>query len=134
MLRWRLTTSSGSSEGQPAGYKGFNDVWSSPDGGSLDPGDAGRPWPPRMWFSADVYRRRMWVLGGWSNEPSKNWNDVWHSADGKAWEQLKTKTIWSARAVGLRLPRQALDCGEMPGRWLAMSGTCNCHGGGRRRK
>jgi hypothetical protein len=55
------------------------------------------PWPPRIWFSADVYRQRIWVLGGWSNEPSKNWNDVWHTADGKTWEQLRTKTIWLAR-------------------------------------
>lgn len=78
-------------------YKGFNDVWSSPDGAHWTLVTPAAPWPPRIWFSADVYRQRMWVLGGWSNEPSKNWNDVWHSADGKTWEQLKTKTIWSAR-------------------------------------
>ena len=39
----------------------------------------------------------MWVLGGWSNNPSKNWNDVWYSSDGTTWKELKTSTIWSER-------------------------------------
>lgn len=78
-------------------YKGFNDVWSSPDGVHWTQVTPAAPWPPRIWFSADVYRQRMWLLGGWSNEPSKNWNDVWYTADGRTWEQLRTKTIWSAR-------------------------------------
>ena len=78
-------------------YQGFNDVWSSPDGATWTQVTDHAPWPPRIWFSADVYRDRIWVLGGWSNAPSKNWNDVWHTADGKHWEQLQTKTVWSPR-------------------------------------
>ena len=39
----------------------------------------------------------MWVLGGWSNEPSRNWNDVWYTTDGVTWRELKTPTIWSER-------------------------------------
>ena len=78
-------------------YQGFNDVWSSPDGVNWTQVTDQAPWAPRIWFSADVYRNRVWVLGGWSNKPSKNWNDVWHTADGRHWEQLKTKTIWSPR-------------------------------------
>lgn len=41
------------------------------------------PWSPRIWFSAEVYRGHMWVLGGSLNNPSKNWGDVWYSRDGK---------------------------------------------------
>lgn len=86
-------------------YTGFNDVWSSPDGvdwtkvGDLvtDQVSDNAPWPPRIWFSAVEYRNCMWVLGGWSNNPSKNWNDVWYTADGVNWKELKTKTIWSER-------------------------------------
>jgi hypothetical protein len=37
------------------------------------------------------------LFGGWSNQPSRNWNDVWYSADGKVWTELRTKTIWSPR-------------------------------------
>ena len=39
----------------------------------------------------------MWILGGWSNEPYKNYNDVWFTADGENWTELKTPTIWSER-------------------------------------
>jgi hypothetical protein len=79
------------------GYSAFNDVWSSADGVTWRRDAEHAAWSPRIWFSADVYRDRMWVLGGWSNQPSKNWNDVWHSRDGKAWRRLETKTIWSPR-------------------------------------
>jgi hypothetical protein len=44
-----------------------------------------------------THRDRLWVLGGWSNEPNRNWNDVWHSRDGKAWKQLTTPTLWKER-------------------------------------
>ena len=44
-----------------------------------------------------VYRDRIWVLGGWSNNPSKNWGDVWHSRNGKDWARLESKVIWKER-------------------------------------
>jgi len=37
------------------------------------------------------------VLGGWSNNPNKNWGDVWYSSDGKTWKRLETKTCWKER-------------------------------------
>jgi hypothetical protein len=55
------------------------------------------PWPPRVWFSAVTYHDRIWVLGGWSNNPARNRGDVWHSRDGKAWTQFKTRTCWKER-------------------------------------
>ena len=39
----------------------------------------------------------MWVMGGWSNSPSTNWGDVWHSRDGKTWTELKSPRTWKAR-------------------------------------
>jgi hypothetical protein len=78
-------------------YAALNDVWSSADGVEWRRETDMAPWPPRIWFSAAVYRGRMWVLGGWSNKPSKNWNDVWYSSDGKSWTELKTKAVWSVR-------------------------------------
>jgi hypothetical protein len=78
-------------------YQVQNDVWSTADGKewTLETEHAG--WSPRIWFSAVPYRGRMWVLGGWSNNPSRNWNDVWTSKDGKTWEQFKTETVWRER-------------------------------------
>lgn len=74
-----------------------NDVWSSTDGRLWTRVTEHAPWPGRIWFSSVVYRDRMWILGGWSGNPSKNWNDVWCSRDGKAWHEVKTSTIWSPR-------------------------------------
>ena len=42
-------------------------------------------------------RERIWVLGGWSNNPSKNWRDVWYSKDGKNWTELTSDVIWQNR-------------------------------------
>jgi len=81
-------------------YHAKNDVWSSSDGVNWTEETAAAPWSPRCWFSSAVYRGRMWVVGGWNNEPgvgSKNWGDIWHSADGKNWQQLETKTRWKER-------------------------------------
>ena len=78
-------------------YHAKNDVWSSADGVNWTCETEAAPWHPRIWFSGAVYRGRIWVLGGWSNGPSKNWGDVWHSKDGKKWEQLESKVTWKER-------------------------------------
>lgn len=79
------------------GYRARNDVWSSDDGIHWNEVTRQAPWPPRIWFSSVVYRDRMWVLGGWSNHPSRNWNDVWYSRDGKEWTRLESKVVWKER-------------------------------------
>lgn len=78
-------------------YQAKNDVWCSEDGVTWTQLTESAPWHPRLWFSSVVYRDRMWVLGGWSNNPSKNWGDVWFSKDGVEWTQLKSDVIWKAR-------------------------------------
>lgn len=78
-------------------YHGLNDVWCSEDGEHWTRLTEHAEWSPRLWFSSVVYRDRMWVLGGWSNNPSKNWGDVWHSADGVKWQQLKSNVCWKER-------------------------------------
>ena len=78
-------------------YEARNDVWSSADGVNWDLATETAPWSPRLWFSALTYRDRIWVLGGWSNNPSRNWGDVWHSTDGKTWSEWKSKVTWKER-------------------------------------
>jgi hypothetical protein len=78
-------------------YDAQNDVWSSPDGVHWERVTEHAPWDPRIWFSAAVYRDRIWVLGGWSNHPSKNWGDVWYSHDGRGWTPLRSNVVWKAR-------------------------------------
>ena len=78
-------------------YHAVNDVWSSSDGVRWRRETRSAPWHPRLWFSSVVYRDHIWVLGGWSNKPSRNWGDVWYSKDGKEWKRLNSKSIWKAR-------------------------------------
>jgi hypothetical protein len=78
-------------------YHAKNDVWSSEDGERWTQAAESAPWSPRLWFSAVAYRGRIWVLGGWSNDPSKNWGDVWHSQDGRTWTEWKSETTWKPR-------------------------------------
>lgn len=78
-------------------YFALNDVWSSVDGKNWEQVTDHAEWSPRLWFSSVVYRDRMWVLGGWSGNPHKNWGDVWHSRDGKQWKQLKSDISWKER-------------------------------------
>lgn len=78
-------------------YEAHNDVWSSDDGEHWEQVTPEAGWAPRIWFSSVAYRDQMWVLGGWSNNPSKNWGDTWYSPDGKQWRQLETKHGWQAR-------------------------------------
>ena len=78
-------------------YHAKNDVWFSEDGVQWEQATAEAPWSPRLWFSSVTYRGNMWVLGGWSNNPSKNWGDVWYSGNGSSGKQLKSDTIWKER-------------------------------------
>lgn len=78
-------------------YHANNDVWSSEDGINWTQVTEKAPWHERLWFSSVVYRDRIWVLGGWSNNPYKNWQDVWYSQDGANWTQLETGTSWKER-------------------------------------
>ena len=78
-------------------YQALNDVWYSEDGKTWTQATDKAAWPPRLWFSAAVYRDHMWVIGGWSNNPSRNHADVWYSRDGKTWTQLVSKVMWKER-------------------------------------
>ncbi|MBI2824073.1 MAG: galactose oxidase [Planctomycetia bacterium] len=78
-------------------YEAKNDVWSSEDGEHWTQATGAAPWHPRIWFSAVAYRDCLWVLGGWSNNPSRNWGDVWYSRDGRDWHELNSAVTWKAR-------------------------------------
>lgn len=78
-------------------YHAVNDVWCTSDGEHWERVTENAAWSPRLWFTSETYRGRMWVLGGWSNNPSKNWGDVWHSTDGREWRQLRSNVSWKER-------------------------------------
>lgn len=78
-------------------YHAVNDVWSSVDGVNWERATESAGWSPRLWFSAVTYRDHLWVLGGWSNQPSKNWGDTWYSRNGRDWHLLATSSGWKER-------------------------------------
>lgn len=78
-------------------YQAHNDVWSSVDGVNWECVSTAAPWSPRLWFSAVSWKDRIWVLGGWSNNPARNWGDVWSSSDGKNWTKLECDPMWKDR-------------------------------------
>jgi lysophospholipase L1-like esterase/dienelactone hydrolase len=77
-------------------YFAFNDVWSSEDGAHWTK-VCDAPWHERIWFSSVVYRNRIWVMGGWSGNPYKNWSDVWYSDNGKQWTPYTSLPVWAER-------------------------------------
>jgi hypothetical protein len=79
------------------GYEARNDVWSSSDGVTWRRETKAAPWSPHIWFSALSYRGYLWVLGGWSNYPYRNWGDVWYSRDGRHWASYDAGAQWRPR-------------------------------------
>lgn len=73
-----------------------HDVWCSEDGVHWTEVTSAAQWAPRLWFSLVVYRNRMWVLGGWSDQ-NHNFGDVWYSKDGEHWTEFKSDSCWSSR-------------------------------------
>lgn len=82
------------------GYAGIdmnNDVWSSTDGVHWSRVVAHAPWRPRMWFAAQTYADRLWILGGYDNDAYANLADIWYTADGVHWNEFNAAAPWSAR-------------------------------------
>jgi hypothetical protein len=83
------------------GADNSNKVWSSADGAEwvLETDNPG--WCPRVSPSYAVFRDRMWVMGGTENFYEDNErtlkNDVWSSADGRAWRLETEHAAWPAR-------------------------------------
>jgi hypothetical protein len=72
------------------GFTTFNDVWKSTDGClTWQLVCADMPFQPRMWPAVEVFRGKIWLMGGWDNlQGSRNLTDTYYSADGKDWKRL----------------------------------------------
>lgn len=74
----------------------YNDVWSSTDGENWTRVAEHAPWQGRMWFVAQAYMDRLWVMGGYDND-SANFADAYYTTDGVNWQKYDAYTWWSAR-------------------------------------
>lgn len=77
-------------------FAATSDVWSTVDGEQWVNETANAGWVPRIWASMVAYRGALWFMGGWSNFPERNHQDVWWSADGKQWAR-QDDAPWTAR-------------------------------------
>lgn len=74
-----------------------NDVWSSTDGTNWKLMTQYAPWKGRMWFVAETYADRLWVMGGFDNNDYVNFADAWYTFDGVDWKQFNSESWWTAR-------------------------------------
>jgi hypothetical protein len=79
----------------------FNDIWSSDDGIQWKQETASAPWAARFGHACVVFNNRIWILGGVSSPgrfQNVYHNDVWSSADGRAWTQESAAAPWEGRS------------------------------------
>lgn len=98
----------------------YADVWNSPDGVRWQKVADDLPWGPRgMIGGCAVFKGRMWILGGGTYDTPDRpdrlfYNDVWSSADGKAWTRHTESAPWH--------PRQYHEVAVFDGRLWVMEG------------
>ena len=84
----------------------YNDVWSSPDGVHWEQHVEHAPWVARQYHDVAAFDGHMWVMEGYDG--TGNRQDVWYSADGVTWGELRD-TPWSPRhAASVFVFRDAL--------------------------
>jgi hypothetical protein len=75
----------------------LGDVWSSANGRDWRLEDRDPEWSPRAGAAAISFAGYLWLLGGTVGPDNATTNEVWRSADGKAWNRMG-KAPWPARA------------------------------------
>jgi hypothetical protein len=85
-----------------------NEVWSSADGAAWTlekPNtfrdaafDAAADWEGRHTAGYAVFQDQLWLVGGDCNQGHYQ-NDVWRSADGRAWQRVTASVPWAPRAL-----------------------------------
>ena len=98
---WLMAGSVGVPNDPPeSGYPGIttlNDVWCSADGVTWERVLEHAPWAERQWTVGEVYRDRMFIIGGYDNRHEANFGDVWWTTDGVSWHELPTPEGYLAR-------------------------------------
>ena len=71
---------------------------------------------------AATYNSKMWLLGGWADNPAGGpghvgYNDVWNSTDGLNWTRVRentpnTRGVWEGRHCGGYVVVSMTRCGS----------------------
>lgn len=88
----------------PAEEAFYEDVWNTSDGVHWDKVERVEPFRPSHGMAGGnaIFQDRIWILGGGTYETPGHpgyacLNDVWSSADGKAWERHLARAPWPGR-------------------------------------
>jgi len=88
----------------PADEIFYHDIWNTADGIHWDKVEMTHPFSPcrGMIGGNTIFKDRIWILGGGTYDtPGRPYytapNDVWSSADGKAWERHVEHAPWPGR-------------------------------------
>ncbi len=88
----RMWIMGGWHKGRLPGHSASHEVWSSADGAKWEQVTQSAQWSPRLAAGLVEHRGRLWLLGGiedyYFGDDASLKNDVWSSADGKAWKQI----------------------------------------------
>ena len=76
----------------------YNDAWSSADGSTWEQLSSDSAWSKRSNFSAYTYNNKIFVAGGLTSIPRKEFSDIYSSGDGKTW--TKVGDLPDARGAG----------------------------------
>ncbi len=52
--------------------------------------------PPRVFYGAVVFDKKIWLVGGFDGKTY--YNDVWNSSDGVKWQRVAEMSPWTARS------------------------------------
>jgi hypothetical protein len=107
-IEWRCEGKVGTQSGIniPLNFVHRGQMWVSSSIGELYASGDGKnwklvndkaPWAKRYAAGGTVFKDKMWVLGGQSQDKSSLFSDVWSSEDGVTWKQECGAAPWSPR-------------------------------------
>ena len=67
----------------------YNDVWKTSDGTNWIRLTNASSWTPRTHSNVAVYQNQLWLFAGSIGQQANLSNEVWRSANGRTWEQVK---------------------------------------------
>lgn len=97
----RIFVMGGWDRGRLPGATASNQVWSSADGVDWQLVTPSAEWPARVAGAVVEFKGKLWLMGGVadvSGDPTRLYNDVWSSDDGKRWQLVTASAPWSPRA------------------------------------
>jgi len=77
----------------------YNDVWSSLDGKNWEQLSSDSAWSKRAYLSAYTFGNKIFIAGGLTSSPQREFSDIYSSTDGESW--VKVGDLPDPRGAGV---------------------------------